>query len=294
MHARPDDAGPFTRFGPVIPASPLVVSVPHAGRDYPPELIAASLLPVEALAALEDRLVDRLVAGLPALGVTGLVARRPRAWIDLNRDEREMDPAMIAPPPRPGRFLPSAKVRGGIGLIPRRVAGMGDILAGRMREDQVEARLAADHRPWHAAIDQALAAARARFGIALLIDLHSMPPLVAAPGTQAPHIVIGDRHGRSCARAFVDRLRETASVPHIAVALNDPYAGGHTIERHGNPARDIHAVQIELDRSLYLAPDLRTLGPGLEDARRLVTRLAQAMLALLDERRLDAGSLAAE
>ena len=295
MQAHDEDAGPFTRFGPKAPLSPLIVSVPHAGRDYPTELIAASLLPVDRLAALEDRLVDRLVGDLPALGIGGLIARRPRAWIDLNRDEREVDPAMITPAPRSGRFHSSAKVRGGLGLIPRRIAGVGDIWTRQLSEDELERRLAVDHRPWHDAIAQALAAARARFGVALLIDLHSMPPLARRGLGEPPaRIVLGDRHGRSCGRRFIDELRAVAAAEGIAVALNDPYAGGHTLERHARPAADIHAVQIEIDRSLYLAPDLRAPGAGMAATTALVARLAAAALAVLEEARAGPATLAAE
>ena len=169
--------GPFDRLGPASPTTPLVVSVPHAGRDYPPALLANSLLPEPVLARLEDRFADRLVAGAAALGATVFIARRARAWIDLNRDERELDAAMIVPPPRPDRLIASVKVRGGLGLIPRRIGGSGEILRQRLRPADVEARISSDHRPWHATIAEALAAARARFGIALLLDLHSMPPI---------------------------------------------------------------------------------------------------------------------
>ncbi len=292
MRPQDDAAGPFTRFGPLIPASPLVVSVPHAGRDYPSALLANSILPVTTLAALEDRHVDRLAADLPTLDITGFVARRPRAWIDLNRDEREVDPAMIAPTPRPGRFLSSAKVRGGLGLIPRRIAGAGEISPRRISEAEVEARLDGDHRPWHAAIAAALAAAHARFGIALLLDLHSMPPLAVGVGGQAARIVIGDRHGRSCAGRFVTCLALAAAADGLITALNDPYAGGHTLDRHGRPGRGIHAVQVEIDRSLYLAPDMRTPSAGMAATIGLVNRLAGAVQAALATAGSDA--LAAE
>ncbi|WP_156679575.1 N-formylglutamate amidohydrolase [Sphingomonas profundi] len=290
MEAGGKDAGPFARVGLAVPATPLVFSVPHAGRHYPPDLIAASLLPVEALAALEDRHADLLAEGLPALGATGFVARHARAWIDLNRDERELDPAMLAAPPRPGRLVSSAKVRGGLGLIPRRILGAGDIWSQRLADADVDARIAGDHRPWHAAIAAALHAARARFGVALLIDLHSMPPLSVG----GARIVIGDRHGRSSAPHLVDRLRTVVEAAGRPVALNLPYAGGHTVERHGRPRAGIHAIQVEIDRSLYLAPDLRTPGEGLPATRALVCRMAQAMLHALAEGQPAEAALAAE
>ena len=286
--------GPFDRLGPDLPANPLVISIPHAGRDYPPALLAMSLLPEPVLAALEDRLVDRLAANAPALGATLFVARRARAWIDLNRDERELDAAMIVPPPRADRLIASAKVRGGLGLIPRRVGGSGEILRRRLREGEVAARIATDHRPWHAAIAAALVAAHARFGVALLLDLHSMPPIAPAESGDPPRIVIGDRHGRSCGWRFVERLRETLAAHGVPVSRNAPYAGGHALDRHGKPGSGIHAVQVEIDRSLYLASDLRTPGAGMAETTGLVTRLASALLDELGSARTLPDALAAE
>ncbi|TVV75290.1 N-formylglutamate amidohydrolase [Sphingomonas solaris] len=281
MKATHDSPAPFDRLGPTDPLTPLVVSVPHAGRDYPASLVERSTLPVETLAALEDRHADALAAGLPAMGITTFVQRRARAWIDLNRDEREIDAAMIAPAPRPGTLIVSAKVRGGLGLIPRRIAGAGEIMRQRLTEAEVAARIASDHRPWHGAIADALAAARARFGIAVLLDLHSMPPLAPVGGRAAPRLVFGDAHGRACAPRFVARLQEVAAARGIATARNAPYAGGHTLDRHGRPPGAIHAVQMEIDRSLYLRPDLRTPGAGLAETVALVEGMVKALLAEL-------------
>lgn len=271
---RPTPA-PFVRFGPPEPACPLIVSVPHAGRVYPPALLARSALPVETLAALEDRHVDALATGLPAMGITMFIATRARAWIDLNRDEREIDPAMVSPPPRAAGLIASAKMRGGLGLIPRRVAGAGDILWQRLPAEEVAARIESDHRPWHDAVAVALDQARARFGMALLLDLHSMPPLAAAGGRDAARLVIGDRHGRSSDARFVTRLLAAAQA--LPVARNAPYAGGYTLERHGRPAAGIHAIQLEVDRTLYLESDMRSLGDGIGTTRRLVEAMARAL-----------------
>ncbi|MET0271123.1 MAG: N-formylglutamate amidohydrolase [Sphingomonas sp.] len=293
METPPDSPAPFARLGPSVPRLPLVVSVPHAGRMYPEALLARTALPVATLAALEDRHVDALAAGLPALGVTTFVARTARAWIDLNRDEREIDPAMVTPCPRPATLIASAKVRGGLGLIPRRIAGAGEIASGRLRADEVAARIAQDHRPWHDAIAAALAAAHARFGVALLLDLHSMPSLAPGDGIAPPRLVIGDRHGRSAATRFVTRMLDVARAQGQPAARNAPYAGGHTLDRHGRPESGIHAVQLEIDRALYLAEDGRAPGMGLPAACRLVEAIASA---LLDEMGIPSGMamLAAE
>lgn len=286
-----DNGFPFERFGPARPASPVILAVPHAGRIYPPELIAAAAMPLDRMEGLEDRFADALVAQAVAGGVTAFVARRARAWIDLNRDEREIDPGMVDAATPPGHFIASARVRGGLGLIPRRMAGGGDIYRRRLTAAEVQARIVHDHRPWHAALAEALAAARARFGLAVLLDCHSMPPIAQAPAREPPKIVIGDRYGRSAASRFVDRIAELAEASGLAAARNSPYAGGHTLDRHGRPGSGIHAIQIEIDRGLYLAPDMRALGPG---AARMTTFVAALAAALADEALLSPPAMAAE
>ncbi len=291
MQTLDDSAAGFVRLGPTVPTTPLVISVPHAGRFYPDALRAAARLSVETLEALEDRFADRLVSALPPLDATIFIARRARAWIDLNRDERELDPAMIVSPPPADRLIASAKIRGGLGLIPRRVVDAGDIWRRRLTLKEIEERIASDHRPWHQAISAALEAAHARFGVAMLIDLHTMPPILSR--TKPPGIVLGDRHGRSCAGHLVERLRLIAAADGHVVSRNAPYAGGHTLDRHGRADANIHAVQIEIDRTLYLAPDMRAPGPGLGRITELVARFAWGMLEELTARP-DQGLLAAE
>jgi len=265
------DAG-YDRWGSADPASPVIVSVSHAGRDYPPALFEVLRAPATALAALEDRHVDRVAAA--AAGIeTMLVQRRGRAWIDLNRAEQDRDPQVDAGAV-PQRH-PSPKLRSGLGLVPRRVAVAGDLWRRRFTAAEIDARIATDHRPYHAALDALLAAARARFGVAVLFDLHSMPPL----GPGGSQVVIGDRFGRSSAARFTARLEQVASAAGIACAANAPYAGGHIVERHGRPGRGIHAVQVELDRSLYLDAALDGIGPGLPATAALVRRMIDALAA---------------
>src|SRR5688500_597363 len=150
---------PFVRIGPERLTSPVILSVPHAGRDHSPELLKAARLSRMMLEPLEDRLVDRLVWQATAAGVTTFVARAPRAEIDLNRDEREIDPALVAPPLPPGSILQSARTRGGIGLIPSRITGVGAIWRQRISQSELARRAAATHRPSHQDVERALRAA---------------------------------------------------------------------------------------------------------------------------------------
>ncbi|HYD37106.1 MAG TPA: N-formylglutamate amidohydrolase, partial [Allosphingosinicella sp.] len=186
----PDSPPPFRRLGPARPASPVVLSVPHAGRAYSDGLLATARLPRTRLESLEDRLVDRLVWRAVEAGAAALVADSPRAEIDLNRDERELDPAMVLPRPPADATVESARTRGGLGLIPTRIAGSGAIWRQRIAAAEVARRIEHIHRPYHGAIAAELDSARARFGIAVLLDCHSMPP--RGTGGDAS-VVLGDR-----------------------------------------------------------------------------------------------------
>lgn len=278
-------ASSFDRYGPMPPESPVVLSAPHGGRDYPPALIEALRVPPAALRALEDRHVDSLALQAQR-DETLFVANRARAWIDLNRAEHDRDPQIDEGAQLLGRPL-STKVRSGLGLVPRRVGTLGQLWRGRFTAEDITARIHADHRPYHLALSEALAAARARFGVAVLLDVHSMPPL-GAPAT-APRLVIGDRFGRSASARFGARVEAVARRHGIACAANTPYAGGHVLERHGDPRRGVHALQLEFDRSLYLDAALDALGAG---APAIVTLLRAIIDAVADEAL--PGALAAE
>lgn len=279
VHCRPGAPGlirdpviraPYTRLGPAEPEHPVVLSVPHAGRDYPLALRAAIRLPLASLQVLEDRLVDH-VATAARRTETMLVATRPRAWIDLNRAEDERDPLLdegAAGTPDTHRL------RSGLGLVPRRAGHAGDVWRRRLSGAEVERRIVEDHRPYHAELQRLLAAARARFGVALLLDIHSMPPL-GQPG-RAAQLVLGDRFGRTADARLAARLEAEASAAGIIVATNSPYAGGHVITRHAAPESGIHALQIELDRRLYLDARMDRAGPGLAATARLLRRLIDA------------------
>lgn len=265
----------FERWGGERPESPVILSVPHAGRDYPAAMLPLLRVPPDRLRVLEDRHVDAVAAA--ALGRrTALVQRLPRAWIDLNRGEDERDPAVDAGAAPVAAGVRSAKLRSGLGLVPRRAGAAGELWRRRLTEAEVRARIEHAHRPYHAGLAALLAAARARFGAAVLLDLHSMPPLAGAAPARA---VLGDRFGRSAAARFAARAEgaATAALGPGAVALNAPYAGGYVLARHGDPAAGVHAVQLELDRTLYLDPAFDRPGAGLAAAARLVAEVAAAL-----------------
>lgn len=265
------DPPPFDRHGLADPVSPVVLSVPHAGRDYPLPLRAALRVPLASLLPLEDRHADTLA--IAARGAeTLLVANRARAWIDLNRAEHERDPRIDEGAPPIPEGAQSLKLKSGLGLVPRR-AGGADLWRRRFADEEVRARILRDHRPYHAALAATLAAARARFGVAVLLDIHSMPPLAA--GTA--RVVIGDRFGRSAAARFVGRIEGVVHAAGIRSAVNTPYAGGHILDRHADPAANVHAIQVEIDRTLYLDRRRETPGPGFHATAALLRSVIDAI-----------------
>lgn len=256
---------------------PVLVSVPHAGRDYPRALVERLRVPPAALMRLEDRHVDLLARSAAQRGCAVLVMRRPRAWIDLNRRPDEIDPDMIVDTPRSAFVQPSLKVRGGLGLIPRRLADTGDLWRGGFLRSEIDARVAQDHQPYHRALGDGLQRIRRRYGGAVLVDLHSMPPLRSGEGNDPPGIVLGDRFGQSAASWVSDCAFATLSGLGYRVAVNHPYAGGYILQRHGAPSGLIHALQVEIDRSLYLDQALREPAATLATLDRHIGLLVEAL-----------------
>ena len=267
-------------YRPDRPVAPVVISVPHAGRDYDDALLANARVRPEMLRRLEDRWADLLVHPLIARDHMILVARAPRAMIDLNRHEREIDPAMVTAMPSAVPLQSSAKLRGGLGLIPRRLPGAYELWQRPIGWEEVRRRIDTVHRPYHAMLAQLLREARDVHGHAVLIDLHSMPPLPPpGAGQTPPAMVLGDRFGRTASTRLMTLAADVLAGHGIAVAQNHPYAGDHMIERHGRPAEDIHALQVEIDRSLYLDAALDAPGPGLARLRGVLGAMIEAIAA---------------
>lgn len=261
------DAAAFYLRAPQPSAIPVLVAVPHAGRAYPGSLLERMRHPHFAALRLEDRKVDVLGEEIARqTGAALLVAQAPRAMIDLNRAVDDVDWDMIgggAPGPgihEVGSYTPGMRARSGLGLIPRRLPGLGELWKRRHDAGDLSARIAGIHEPYHACLAATLAALRARWGAALLIDLHSMPPLTLRGGQPGPELVIGDRFGTTCHGGLVASAFAYFAEHRRGTAHNRPYAGGYVLERHAAPHSGLHALQLEIDRSIYL--DSRLLEPG--------------------------------
>ncbi len=224
---------------------PVLLSVPHSGRDYPQWLIDMASGGRPALASLEDPLVDRLAWRALGRGVGAVIARTPRAAVDCNRAEDEVDPAVVE-----GRLRErlTARARGGLGIVPARTPHHGFLWRRAIGPAQLEQRLDQAHRPYHQALADQLELLVERFGCAVLLDCHSMPP----PPEGIPEIVFGDCRGRTADAAVSLGALRIARQSGFEAGLNDPFAGGHIIARHSEPTRNVHALQIEIDRRCYL------------------------------------------
>jgi N-formylglutamate amidohydrolase len=245
----------------------VLLSVPHSGRDYPPWLVDMAAAGQPALSTLEDPLVDRLVWRALQRGCGAVIARTPRAAIDCNRAEDEVDPAVVDGARR-GRM--TARTRGGLGIVPARTQQHGYLWRRSIDTRQLDARLNQAHRPYHRAIEQQVELLLDRFGTVLLLDCHSMPP----PPAGIPPIVFGDCRGRTADAWISNGAVAIARRCGFDAGLNHPFAGGHVIERHARPARGIHALQLEVDRSCYLDKTLTRAGTGFDQVARLIEALA--------------------
>jgi N-formylglutamate amidohydrolase len=261
---------------------PVLIAVPHAGRSYPPALLAQMRDPVGAGLKLEDRYVDLLASAVAReTGAALLVAHAPRAMIDLNRAPEEMDWDMLADgdgAEARESLRTARRARGGLGLVPRRLPGLGEIWKRRIARAELDARLAGVHAPYHAALAGELRALKARWGAALLIDLHSMPPLGPKRGSQASaDFVVGDRFGSSCDGALCAAAFDHFAAAGRRAAHNRPYAGGYVLDRHAAPARGIHGLQVEICRAVYLEERLQEPGPGFDAVADLLIGLVRRL-----------------
>jgi N-formylglutamate amidohydrolase len=265
------------------PKLPVLVAAPHGGRCYPESLRQRMRDPAYSMLRLEDRLIDILAAEIAReTGAPLILAKAPRAMIDLNRADDDMDWSMVVDslPGKTGHSRANRRARSGLGLIPRRLTGLGEIWHERHTKAEVADRIQHIHEPYHRAVSNALSTIRRRWGVALLIDLHSMPPLRKRhPDDQPAEFVVGDRFG-----AASDGMLSAAVLRYFGrhnrrAAHNRPYAGGYVLDRHGKPSLGIHAIQLEVCRSLYLDARHEEASQRLPQVARLLGGLVRELAA---------------
>jgi len=272
---------PFTLVRPARLTTPLIFACPHAGRFYPEEMLAASALDPAAIRRSEDAFVDRLIAGGAEGGVPLISACFARAYMDVNREPYELDQAMFEDELPPFACARTARVAAGLGSIARVVAEGQEIYRGKLTFGDAKRRIDQVHRPYHAALKALIDEARDLFGAAILIDWHSMPSAAAGSGrVPAPDVVLGDRFGAACSRLVTGAWERELIALGYRVTRNTPYAGGFTTEFYGKPEKGVHALQIEINRGLYLNEarvEPNACFDGLErDLRRVFTQLTAA------------------
>lgn len=262
-------------------ASPLICASPHSGRIYPAAMMAVSLLDRRTIRRSEDAHVDELIAPAPEFGHTVLAAQFARAYLDVNREPWELDPAMFEDELPAFAKARTARVAAGLGAIARIVCEGQEIYARKLTFAEAEARVRAVHQPYHAALSAEVAATKARFGRALLIDWHSMPAAAAVTrGGEPCDVVLGDRFGAACGAGLTRFVERELEAMGYRVARNAPYAGGFTTEHYGRPGRGVHALQIELSRALYYDEDALCLTPGVDRLRADLARLFERLAAV--------------
>ncbi|MBL4837933.1 MAG: N-formylglutamate amidohydrolase [Kordiimonadaceae bacterium] len=281
------------------PSSPFIFAAPHSGRYYPADFKARSVLTENTLRKSEDAFVDKLFADVSAQRASLLIATHARAYLDLNRAENELDPKLFTPQLASETVNISHRVQAGLGIIPQFVAENTPIYASLLPAREAEKRIKAIHGPYHRKLAHLLNKNLTTHGAAILIDCHSMPSDSLTGGSkikQTPDIILGDCWGTSC-RADLTDLAETLLLSAgFNVRRNVPYSGGFSTAFYGEPEAGIHALQIEINRSLYMdEATLRPL-PAFDAVQQKLAIFSQHLIATMTKRikRAAIGSLAAE
>lgn len=252
-------ASPFTIQWPDEWRIPFVFSSPHSGRNYPKAFLESSMLSFDQLRQSEDFLVDELFSSAPCFGAPLLSAEFPRAYCDVNREAFELDPRMYRTPLPDYALTESPRLASGIGTIPRVVGAGQEIYSGKLDFSEAQKRINECYFPYHHALRHLLDEGRKKFGYIYLLDCHSMPSTACAETSgrsrfrrSRPDIVLGNRYGTSCSAQLFNSVLTRFEDCGFIVGTNMPYAGGFITSHYGRPDRGVHAVQIEINRGLYM------------------------------------------
>ena len=260
--------------------APLVFNSAHSGRVYPKRFLDMTRLDHLSIRQSEDAFVDELFGRAPHLGTPLLRAHFPRAYLDVNREPWELDPAMFVEPLSDRFNTTSPRVAAGLGTLARVVAENKPIYRDRLTLDDARTRIEGIYHPYHLTLQKLLRDAVASFGAAVLIDCHSMPRLARSGDRPAPDVVLGDRYGTTCAPAVVELAETIFAGAGLRVARNRPYAGGFATRTYGRPQHGVHALQIEISRHLYMNEATLDKSEGFLATRQTIERLILALIAL--------------
>jgi N-formylglutamate amidohydrolase len=269
---------PVRRVKPAAVKGGVVVACPHSGRFYPPELLSASRLDRHSLRRSEDAFVDLLFQDAPIHGANLLTNEFARAFVDVNRSPGELDPKLVLDLSLLELESTSERVKAGLGVIPRTVGDGLAIYTHHITRQQALARLDEVHLPWHAELEGCLLEATEANSAAILLDCHSMPGHAA--GEPMCDVILGDLFGSSCAPIVTSEVLAFLQAAGLKVARNNPYAGGYTTRRYGQPLRHHHALQIEINRSIYMVEGGMTVRPAFSDIRKIMADLVHLLVDL--------------
>lgn len=260
--------------------APLVFNSAHSGRDYPERFLRMTRLDHLSIRQSEDAFVDELFARAPHLGAPLIRAHFPRAYLDVNREPWELDPAMFVEPLSERFNTTSPRVAAGLGTLARVVAENKPIYRDRLTLDDARMRIEGIYQPYHATLQKLLTEAYSAFGVAVLIDCHSMPRLARSGDRAGPDVVLGDRYGTTCAPMLADIAEMIFAGAGLRVARNRPYAGGFCTRTYGRPQHGVHALQIEISRHLYMNEVTLEKTADFAGVRQLVERLLATLVGL--------------
>jgi N-formylglutamate amidohydrolase len=278
----PDESGPVKLVRPRAQTAPIVLASPHSGRLYPDSFLAESRLDPITLRRSEDSFIDEIFGAGPVLGVPLVAARFPRAYCDVNREPYELDQQMFED--RLPAFVNTRSVRVacGLGTIARVVTDGAEIYRRRLPFAEAELRLKQCYRPYHRALKAVVDDTAKTFRSVLLIDCHSMPsvggPMDQDAGLGRKDIVLGDRYGTACDGRVVSAVEGILRSAGLDVVRNNPYAGGYTTQLYGAPARGIHALQIEINRALYMDERKVEKGQGFDALASKITAMIEQIV----------------
>lgn len=257
---------------------PLVFNSAHSGRVYPERFLQIARLDNLSIRQSEDAFVDDLFARAPHMGAPLLRAHFPRAYLDVNREPYELDPRMFIETLPSTYNTTSPRVAAGLGTIARVVSQNKPIYSERLTFADAQMRVEGIYKPYHQTLQRLLSTTLNNFGVAVLIDCHSMPQLNRTKDRAAPDIVLGDRYGTSCAPQITELAESLFASTGLRVARNRPYAGGHTTKTYGTPQHGIHALQIEISRHLYMSEVTLTRNANFPAVEQVITRLIATLM----------------
>ncbi|WP_159807959.1 N-formylglutamate amidohydrolase [Litoreibacter roseus] len=266
----------YTLSFPDVQTTSVVFASPHSGRHYPRAFLRRSVLDELTIRSSEDAFIDLIVGNAPDCGAPLLVAKAPRAFLDLNRASDELDPSVVE---GIGKVAHNPRIASGLGVVPRVVSNGRAIYRGKISKAEATARIERYWLPYHTCLQKLLDHTRRQFNEAILIDCHSMPhealDAVAKPGAPRPEVVLGDRFGSSAETDLVDRIETIFLDAGLTVSRNAPFAGAYITQHYGRPSRRQHAIQIEVDRALYLNETYVRPNDNFRNFQAVMTRVVQ-------------------